>query len=126
MITGLIEKGASIYNGEFADESFHIKHTEVGLVGMCKRKGYAHSNECQFYVTTAAPLSFMDTKYVVFGRVISGMRAFKILQKLEIVNEKPAQVVKIVAAGEYKIGTIPKKGGAAGGAGQVEAEAVEA
>ena len=56
----------------------------------------------------------MDNKYVVFGRVISGMRAFKILQKLEIVNEKPAQVVKIVAAGEYKIGAIAKKGGAAG------------
>ena len=86
----LIEKGASIYGGEFADESFHVKHTEVGLVGMCKRKGYSHSNESQFYVTTVAPLSFMDTKYVVFGRVISGMRAFKIMQKLDIVNEKPA------------------------------------
>jgi len=48
---------------------------------MCKRKSYAHSNECQFYVTTATPLSFLDTKYVVFGRVISGMRAFKIIQK---------------------------------------------
>lgn len=74
-----VKKGASIYNGEFADESYHIKHTEVGLIGMCKRKGYAHTNESQFYITTAAPLSFMDTKYVVFGRVISGMRAFKIL-----------------------------------------------
>lgn len=40
------EHGASLFEGEFADESFHIKHTEVGLVGMCKRKGYAHSNEC--------------------------------------------------------------------------------
>jgi len=57
---------------------------------MCKRKAYAHSNECQFYVTTAAPLSFLDAKYVVFGRVISGMRAFKIMQKIDIVNEKPA------------------------------------
>jgi cyclophilin family peptidyl-prolyl cis-trans isomerase len=33
----LIENGASIHGGEFADESFHIKHTDVGLVGMCKR-----------------------------------------------------------------------------------------
>lgn len=56
--------------GEFADESFHVKHTEVGLIGMCKRKGYSHSNEYQFYVTTAAPLTFLDNKYVVFGRVI--------------------------------------------------------
>jgi cyclophilin family peptidyl-prolyl cis-trans isomerase len=107
--------GASSFEGEFADESFHVKHAEVGLVGMCKRKSYAHSNECQFYVTTSAPLSFLDTKYVVFGRVISGMRAFKIMQKLEIVNEKPVQSVKIVAAGEYKI-SAGKKGGSAASA----------
>ena len=25
----------SIYEGEFADENFHIKHTEPGLLGMC-------------------------------------------------------------------------------------------
>ena len=70
---------------------------------MCKRKAYAHSNECQFYITTTAPLSFLDTKYVIFGRVISGMRAFKLMQKLDIVNEKPVVPVKIVAAGEYKV-----------------------
>jgi cyclophilin family peptidyl-prolyl cis-trans isomerase len=35
-----IENHASIFDGEFADESFHIKHTEVGLLGMCKRKAY--------------------------------------------------------------------------------------
>jgi cyclophilin family peptidyl-prolyl cis-trans isomerase len=56
---------------------------------MCKKKGYSHSNECQFYVTTNAPLSFLDNKYVVFGRVISGMRAFKLIEKLDIVNERP-------------------------------------
>lgn len=120
-----LENGASVYGGEFADESFHIKHTEVGLVGMCKRKGFAHSNECQFYITTTAPLSFMDTKYVIFGRVISGMRAFKLMQKIELVNEKPAQSVKIVATGEYKIGGLTKKS-AAGGAVVGEGEGVEA
>lgn len=87
--------------GEFADESFHVKHTETGLVGMCKRSGYSHSGECQFYVTTTSPLSFLDSKYVVFGRVISGMRAFKIMQKVDILNEKPVQPIKIVAAGEF-------------------------
>ena len=92
---------------------------------MCKRAGYAHSNECQFYVTCAAPLSFMDTKYVVFGRVIAGMRAFKIMQKLELINEKPAQAVKIVATGEYKIGGMKSKKGAAGEEAEAEA-AVEA
>ena len=31
------EGGKSIYGGEFADESFHVKHTDCGLLGMCKR-----------------------------------------------------------------------------------------
>jgi cyclophilin family peptidyl-prolyl cis-trans isomerase len=70
---------------------------------MCKKKGYQHTNECQFYVTTSAPLNFLDNKYVVFGRVISGMRAFKLIEKLDIINEKPAQTVKIVDAGDYRI-----------------------
>jgi cyclophilin family peptidyl-prolyl cis-trans isomerase len=61
-------------------------------------------------VTTAAHLSFLDGKYVVFGRVISGMRAFKLMQKLEIVNEKPVKSVKIVNAGEYKLPKSPKEG----------------
>ena len=29
---------------EFEDESFHVKHTEVGLLGMCKRSGLKHTN----------------------------------------------------------------------------------
>jgi hypothetical protein len=40
-----ITEHASIYDGEFADESFHVKHTEIGLLGMAKRKGNHHSNE---------------------------------------------------------------------------------
>jgi cyclophilin family peptidyl-prolyl cis-trans isomerase len=90
-----------------------VKHTEIGLLGMSKRKGYQHTNECQFYVTTTSPLSFLDNKYVVFGRVISGMRAFKIIEKLDIVNEKPVIAVKIAASGEFRVskgkGMSPKK-----------------
>lgn len=37
--------GASIYGAEFADESFAIKHNEVGMLGMCKRSAIKHSNE---------------------------------------------------------------------------------
>jgi cyclophilin family peptidyl-prolyl cis-trans isomerase len=71
---------------------------------MCKKKGFQHTNECQFYVTTSTPLSFLDTKYVVFGRVIQGMRAFKLIEKLDIINEKPVQSVKILATGDYHLG----------------------
>ena len=48
-------------------------------------------------------MSFLDNKYVVFGRVISGMRALKMMEKIDIVNERPVQTVKIVAAGDYVI-----------------------
>ena len=39
-VTFTIENNASVFEGEFADESFHVKHNEIGLIGMCKKKGY--------------------------------------------------------------------------------------
>jgi cyclophilin family peptidyl-prolyl cis-trans isomerase len=68
---------------------------------MAKRSGYANTNECQFYITTGAPLSALDNKNVVFGRVISGMRAIKMIDKLEVYNQKPTSIVQIKAAGIY-------------------------
>ena len=68
---------------------------------MCKRNGLKHTNESQFYVTTGAPLTFLDNQNVVFGRVVQGMRAFKLIEKLETTNEKPNDPVKIVKAGAY-------------------------
>ena len=38
--------GFSIFGKNFADESFHIPHTEPGLVGMCKKGNSPHTNEC--------------------------------------------------------------------------------
>lgn len=45
-ITAKSKLGLSIYGGQFADESFHIKHTEPGLIGMCKRGTIPNTNEC--------------------------------------------------------------------------------
>lgn len=93
----------SIYGGEFADESFHVKHTEIGLLGMCKRSGIKHSNETQFYITLGYPLDFLDNENVVFGRVVIGMDALCRIGQLETENEKScAGPVKIIAAGRYK------------------------
>jgi cyclophilin family peptidyl-prolyl cis-trans isomerase len=69
---------------------------------MCKYDSQANTNECQFYVTTSAPLSFLDNKNVVFGRVINGLRTFKMIEKLEVNNEKPLDSVNIVKSGAYK------------------------
>ena len=54
------ELGTSIYGGAFEDESFHVKHNEVGMLGMCKNGGRSHTNESQFYVSMGAPLTFLD------------------------------------------------------------------
>ena len=96
-----VEKGTSIYGASFEDESFQVKHTEIGLLGMCKRGGLSHTNECQFYVTTGSPLTFLDNVNVVFGRVIQGMRAFKLVEKIETTNERPNDAVKIVKTGVF-------------------------
>lgn len=95
--------GTSIYNGAFEDESFHVKHSEIGLLGMCKKNGLSHTNESQFYVTMGAPLTFLDNKNVIFGRVVIGMRALKLIEKLETTNERPNEPVKVVKAGSYTV-----------------------
>ena len=59
--------GTSIYGGEFEDESFQVKHSEIGMLGMCKRGGLSNTNESQFYVSMGAPLTFLDDQNVIFG-----------------------------------------------------------
>lgn len=94
---------ASMFEAEFEDESFHMKHTERGMLGMCKRGGLKHTNETQFYITTGAPLTFLDNDCVAFGRVIRGMDFIDKIEKLECVNEKSANMpVTITGAGEHK------------------------
>jgi cyclophilin family peptidyl-prolyl cis-trans isomerase len=45
----------------------------------------------------------MDGKTVVFGRVVEGFRVFKLIEKLDLVNEKPAQPVRVVSAGIHEL-----------------------
>ena len=94
ILIGAGQDSYSIFEeGEFADENFSMKHTEPGLLGMCKRNDYANTNECQFYVTLGGPLSFMDNKNVIFGRVINGMKTFRTIEGLETYNQKPNQKI---------------------------------
>lgn len=93
--------GASLFEGEFEDESFAIKHTEAGMLGMCKRSDLKHTNESQFYVTLGAPLSFLDNNNVVFGRVVSGYATLCKIEALPTMNDRPNEVVKISQASAY-------------------------
>ena len=100
---GKIGKGKkkSIFHGEFADESFAIKHDQRGILGMAKRDGLPHTNQSQFYVTLAAPLTFMDKKYVAFGRVIQGLAVFEAIEKLALPSQRPSEKCTIVSCGPY-------------------------
>lgn len=80
-----------------------MKHNEIGMLGMCHKNGMGHTNESQFYVTMGAPLTFLDNKNVIFGRVIQGMRALKLIEKLETLNEKPSEPVKVTQAGPFVV-----------------------
>ena len=68
---------------------------------MCKRSGLKHTNMSQFYITCGAPLTFMDNQFVVFGRVIYGMRHIREIENLECTNERPNIKVEIKDAREY-------------------------
>ena len=50
-----------------------------------------------------APLTFLENKNVIFGRVIMGMRALKLIEKVETSNEKPNEAVLITSAGPYSL-----------------------
>eukprot|EP00831_Metopus_contortus_P000038 TRINITY_DN10015_c0_g1_i5.p1 TRINITY_DN10015_c0_g1~~TRINITY_DN10015_c0_g1_i5.p1 ORF type:complete len:434 (-),score=69.53 TRINITY_DN10015_c0_g1_i5:36-1337(-) len=93
---GSIHGGSSIYGGEFADESFAVPHDRAGILGMAKKGNRPHTNNTQFYITLA-PLSFMDKKYVAFGRVIEGFRALKVMER--IVLEKGSMEERCFIAG---------------------------
>ena len=95
---GLPGSFSTFEEGEFADESFAKKHDEPGLLGMCQRSGYANTNECQFYITLSAPLKFMDSKNVVFGRIVNGMRTIRMIEQQETYNEVPVKKVTFESA----------------------------
>ena len=70
---------------------------------MCKRNGLKHTNESQFYITTGAPLTYLDGQNVVFGRVISGMQTIRLIEQAETVNERPSDAIKISKTAVYKV-----------------------
>ncbi|CAN8033166.1 unnamed protein product [Ixodes persulcatus] len=69
--------GESIYGRVFPDENLSVKHDKPGLVAMANSG--PDTNGSQFYIITV-PTPHLDSKHVVFGRVIKGMGVVAVLE----------------------------------------------
>ena len=49
---------------------------------------------------TLKPMPTWDQKYVAFGRVVEGMRALKILEKVETTNDRPTMDIIVADCGQ--------------------------
>jgi cyclophilin family peptidyl-prolyl cis-trans isomerase len=82
----------AIAGGTLRHESFVYKHDRPGLLGMC-----CHGQDTigsQYYITLR-DLPFLDGKFVVIGRVISGMRTLHKISKTPTKNERPLNDVTV-------------------------------
>uniref|UniRef100_UPI00398F1F87 peptidyl-prolyl cis-trans isomerase D n=1 Tax=Pristiophorus japonicus TaxID=55135 RepID=UPI00398F1F87 len=93
--------GESIYGEKFEDENFHYKHDQVGLLSMANAG--PNTNGSQFFITTV-PTPHLDNKHVVFGRALKGMGVIKMLENVEVKDEKPVKQCIIEHCGEIKEG----------------------
>lgn len=86
VITGDGRTNAHIYPGTWKDEGdFEILH-EIGCVSLANAG--ADSSGSQFFIPSA-PVSFLDGKHTVFGRVLKGMEVVERIEKLGTNNGKP-------------------------------------
>jgi len=94
----------SIYGRSFADENFHLSHSQRGVLSMANSG--KDTNGCQFFISFC-PTAHLDGKHVVFGHVDwrEDGESADVLDKLERVRtdrrngDRPMQRVQIVDCG---------------------------
>jgi cyclophilin family peptidyl-prolyl cis-trans isomerase len=84
----------------FADETFAVKFDAPGVIAMANSG--PHSNATQFFITQGA-LPYLDRQAVAFGRVVSGIKVLRFLDRVETLNERPVEEVKIHDSGEVNL-----------------------
>lgn len=88
--------GYSCYGRHFPDESFAVPH-DRGILGMCNDG--EHSNGSSFYITMKK-MSWMNGKYVAFGRVVDGMKVVEDIHQQDVKhNQSPVAPILIEACG---------------------------
>ncbi len=88
----------SIYGPQFDDENLEGKHDAPGLLSMANSG--PNTNGSQFFITTV-PAPWLDGKHVVFGRVVDGMKAVRMIENCSVgVGSKPTLPITIKECGE--------------------------
>ena len=97
------------------DESFAVRHTNAGILGMANQG--RNTNSSQFYITLRA-CPWMDKKYVAFGyvlihdyvksfyfiaslcsQVIEGLQVLNKLEEVATYNERPTHLCQVSNCG---------------------------
>lgn len=93
--------GYSCYGRHFPDESFAVPHSDAGILGMCNDG--EHSNASSFYITMGK-MSWMNGKYVAFGRVVDGMRTVEEIHRQPVKhNQSPVMSITIADCGALDV-----------------------
>ncbi|GAB1607843.1 peptidyl-prolyl cis-trans isomerase-like [Argonauta hians] len=97
--------GRSIFGEKFNDENFILSHKAAGFVSMANHG--PDSNGSQFFILLT-PARWLDSKHVVFGKVIDGMDIVKTLGDVpsDINTAVPKNRVKVIDCG---VDTLDKK-----------------
>ncbi|CCW64213.1 unnamed protein product [Phytomonas sp. EM1] len=89
--------GYSCFGRYIPDESFHIAHDEPGVLGMCNDG--PNTSASSFYITLKR-MSWMNGRYVAFGRVIDGMDVLDAIHGVETRhNQSPKETILIEDCG---------------------------
>ncbi|XP_076648810.1 uncharacterized protein LOC143356757 [Halictus rubicundus] len=88
--------GASAFDNLFENENFDLRHAGPGILSMCGNS--ENKNDSKFNLTFRR-LETMDGKYVVFGKVISGLSNIYKIEEFGTKTGKPIKTIIISNCG---------------------------